>query len=112
MLVPPLGVHERLCTNKGAQLMASTRSSGGGRIRSFLVGLAALVGVGAVALLVLGQFFSLPFSTTTRDHSAPPVLLEDVISNLRVLDAARESAATGSIVRLAPPAGHLASSTS
>ena len=47
-----------------------------------------------------------------RGDQAPPVLLEDVISNLRVLDAARESAATGSIVRLAPPAGHLASSTS
>lgn len=67
--------------------MASTRSSGGGRIRSFMVGLAALIGVGAVALLVLGQFFSLPFSTTTRDHSAPPVLLE--LRNLADFHAAQ-----------------------
>lgn len=56
--------------------MRTIRSNGGGRIRSFFVGLAALVGVAAVVLVVLGQFFSLPFTTTTRDHSAPPVLLE------------------------------------
>jgi hypothetical protein len=67
--------------------MPSIRSNGGGRIRSFFVGLAALIGVGAVALVVLGQFFSLPFSTTTRDHSAPPVLLE--LRNLADFHAAQ-----------------------
>lgn len=66
--------------------MPSIRSNGG-RIRSFFVGLAALIGVGAVALVVLGQFFSLPFSTTTRDHSAPPVLLE--LRNLADFHAAQ-----------------------
>ena len=56
--------------------MSSNQSRGGGRIRSFFVGLAAIVGVVAIALAVMGQFFKLPFTTTTRDHSAPPVLLE------------------------------------
>ena len=54
----------------------SSKSGNGGRIRSFLVGVAALIGAGAVALAVLGQFFTLPFTTTEKDHSAPPVLLE------------------------------------
>lgn len=35
-----------------------------------------------------------------------PVLVADVIADLRVLDAARRSASSGSIVRLDPPAGH------
>lgn len=56
--------------------MRSNQQRGGGRVRSFLVGLAALVGVVAVVVVALGQFFTLPFTTTTRDHSAPPVLLE------------------------------------
>ncbi|MDO8389850.1 MAG: DUF4230 domain-containing protein [Actinomycetota bacterium] len=56
--------------------MSSNRSRGGGRIRSFFVGMAAIVGVIAIVLTVMGQFFKLPFTTTTRDHSAPPVLLE------------------------------------
>ncbi len=43
-----------------------------------------------------------------RGLGSPPVLLTDVIANLRVLDAARESAATGQAVRLDPPAGHRA----
>ena len=41
-----------------------------------------------------------------RGLGSPPVLLADVIANLRVLDAARESAGTGQSVRLDPPAGH------
>jgi scyllo-inositol 2-dehydrogenase (NADP+) len=40
--------------------------------------------------------------------SEPPVLLSDVIANLRIIDAARESAATGQSVTLDPPAGHKA----
>lgn len=56
--------------------MSSTQSRGGGRVRSFFVGLAAIIGVVAVTLAIVGQFFTLPFTTTTRDHSAPPVLLE------------------------------------
>lgn len=47
-----------------------------------------------------------------RTGAEPPVLIGDVIANLRVLDAARESAASGATVRLDPPAGHRASSTS
>lgn len=35
-----------------------------------------------------------------------PVLIDDVIATMRVLDAARQAAATGSIVRLDPPAAH------
>ncbi|MFM8352440.1 MAG: Gfo/Idh/MocA family oxidoreductase, partial [Actinomycetales bacterium] len=37
-----------------------------------------------------------------------PVPVDDVIANLRVLDAAAESARTASTVRLDPPAGHAA----
>lgn len=36
----------------------------------------------------------------------PPVLLTDVIANLRIMDAARSSAASGVPVALDPPAGH------
>lgn len=43
-----------------------------------------------------------------RGQGEPPVLLDDAIADLRVLDAARASAATGSLVRLDPPAGHRA----
>ncbi len=46
-----------------------------------------------------------------RGTTAPPVLLDDVIENLRVLDAARTSAAQRRVVTLDPPAGHHASST-
>jgi scyllo-inositol 2-dehydrogenase (NADP+) len=47
-----------------------------------------------------------------RGETAAPVLVEDVIADLRVLDAARASAVTGSVVRLDPPAGHRSSATS
>ena len=47
-----------------------------------------------------------------RGAGEPPVLVDDVIADLRVLDAARESARTGTTVRLDPPAGHRSSSTS
>jgi hypothetical protein len=67
--------------------MASAESRRGGRFRSWAVNLAALVGVAAVALVVLGQFFSFPFSTKTRDHSAPPILLE--LRNLSEYHAAQ-----------------------
>ena len=41
------------------------------------------------------------------EGSAPaPVLVEDVIATMRVLDAARQATASGSIVRLDPPAAH------
>jgi predicted dehydrogenase len=42
------------------------------------------------------------------DGAEPPVLLSDVIENLRIIDAARESAASGQPVSLDPPAGHKA----
>jgi predicted dehydrogenase len=45
-----------------------------------------------------------------RDGVPAPVLVDDVIADLRVLDATRESARTGEPVRLDPPAGHRASS--
>jgi scyllo-inositol 2-dehydrogenase (NADP+) len=51
-------------------------------------------------------------SAAVRGDSEPPVLIEDVIADLRVIDAARESVSTGSIVSLDPPAGHRASATS
>ena len=44
--------------------------------------------------------------STLRTGAPPPVLVTDVVENLRVLDAARESASTGRTVRLDPPAGH------
>jgi predicted dehydrogenase len=40
------------------------------------------------------------------DGTTPPVVLTDVIANLRIMDAARDSAATGQPVSLNPPAGH------
>lgn len=40
------------------------------------------------------------------EGAEPPVLLSDVISNMRVLDAARASGATGVAIELDPPAGH------
>jgi len=43
-----------------------------------------------------------------HNGAAAPVLIGDVVEDLRVLDAARQSAATGQSVRLDPPAGHLA----
>jgi len=41
-----------------------------------------------------------------RGNGSPPVVLDDVIADLRVLDAARESAESGMSVRLDPAAGH------
>ncbi len=41
-----------------------------------------------------------------RDGAAPPVSIDDVIENLRVLDAARVAGTTGTTVTLDPPAGH------
>ena len=43
-----------------------------------------------------------------RGEAPDPVLVEDAIANLRVLDAARVAGATGTVVRLDPPAGHRA----
>ncbi len=51
-------------------------------------------------------------ASALRGVTEPPVLVEDAIQSLRVLDAARESAAGGRLVSLDPPAGHRASSTS
>ena len=47
-----------------------------------------------------------------RGEAEPPVLVADVIADLRVIDAARSSAQSGSVISLDPPAGHRASSTS
>ncbi|MGI9196348.1 MAG: Gfo/Idh/MocA family oxidoreductase [Candidatus Nanopelagicales bacterium] len=41
-----------------------------------------------------------------RGESAPPVDPRDVVANLRVIEAAAESARSGSVVRLDPPAAH------
>jgi scyllo-inositol 2-dehydrogenase (NADP+) len=51
-------------------------------------------------------------ATALADESADPVAVADVIENLRVLDAARVAAETGTVVSLDPPAGHRAVSTS
>ncbi len=45
-------------------------------------------------------------AAAVRGEAPDPVLVTDVIENLRVLDAARVSGATGEVVRLEPPAGH------
>ncbi len=47
-----------------------------GRFRSLIAGTAVLAALVVVAVVVFGKLFGMPFSTTTRDHSAPPVLLE------------------------------------
>jgi predicted dehydrogenase len=47
-----------------------------------------------------------------RGVDQPPVLIDDAIASQRVLDAARESVATGRAVRLDPPAVHRAAATS
>lgn len=47
-------------------------------------------------------------ASAIRGEGPTPVQLSDVIADLRVLDAARESALTGEKVKLDPPAGHLA----
>jgi len=47
-----------------------------------------------------------------RGEADAPVLVADVIADLRVMDAARESARSGTVVSLDPPAGHRASSRS
>ncbi|MEZ5116032.1 MAG: Gfo/Idh/MocA family oxidoreductase [Candidatus Nanopelagicales bacterium] len=46
-----------------------------------------------------------------RDGAPPPVDPRDVVADLRVLDAARESARTGATVVLDPPAAHVAATT-
>jgi predicted dehydrogenase len=51
-------------------------------------------------------------SAALRGEQAPPVLIADVVQNLRVLDAARESALSGTVVSLDPAAGHEPPSTS
>jgi len=56
--------------------------------------------------------FYLGVERALRGSAEPPVLVEDVIANLRVLDAARDAGRSGSSVRLDPPAGHRASSRS
>ena len=42
-----------------------------------------------------------------RGEGAPPVDPRDVVSDLRVIEAARESAETGRAIELDPPAGHV-----
>lgn len=42
-----------------------------------------------------------------RGEGAPPVDPRDVVANLRVIEAARESAMSGQAVALDPPAGHV-----
>lgn len=56
--------------------------------------------------------FYLGVERALRGSAEPPVAVDDVIANLRVLDAAREAGLSGSSVRLDPPAGHRASSMS
>ena len=53
-------------------------------------------------------FFYTAVERAVRGLGSPPVLLDDAIANLRVLDAARASASSGQTVRLDPPAGHRA----
>ena len=50
----------------------------------------------------------LPFRKSEHDarHKGSPVA--DAIADARVLDAARESASSGTVVHLDPPAGHVA----
>ena len=45
-------------------------------------------------------------AAAVRGDAPPPVLISDVIQSMRVMDAARESGATGATVTLDPPAGH------
>lgn len=60
--------------------------------------------------LSLGEWpvFYAAVERAIRGAGEAPVLIEDVIADLRVLDAARESARSGALVRLDPPAGHRA----
>lgn len=51
-------------------------------------------------------FFYPAVAAALTDGGAPPVAVADVIANLRVMDAARESARTGQRITLTPPAGH------
>lgn len=53
-------------------------------------------------------YFYAAVERAVRGEGAPPVLVADVIANLRVLDAARASALSGERVSLDPPAGHRA----
>ena len=52
-----------------------------------------------------GTFYTGVYETLTNS-APPPVLLDDAIANLRVLDAARTSATTGQTISLDPPAAH------
>ncbi len=52
-----------------------------------------------------GTFYTGVYETLANS-APPPVLLDDAIANLRVLDAARASATTGQTISLDPPAAH------
>ena len=52
-----------------------------------------------------GTFYTGVYETLTTS-APPPVLLDDAIANLRVLDAPRTSATTGQTISLDPPAAH------
>jgi hypothetical protein len=45
-------------------------------VRSFVVTTAAVAALVLAGIVVFGKLVGMPFGTTTRDHSAPPVLLE------------------------------------
>ncbi len=64
--------------------------------------------------LVAGRWpdFYIGVARAIAGEGEPPVSIDDVIADLRVMDAARESALTGARISLDPPAGHAASSTS
>ena len=52
-----------------------------------------------------GMFYAGVYDSITS-NATPPVLLDDAIANLRVLDAARISATSGQTISLDPPASH------
>ncbi|MSO28009.1 MAG: oxidoreductase [Candidatus Nanopelagicales bacterium] len=52
-----------------------------------------------------GTFYAGVYDAINK-AAPPPVLLDDAIANLRVLDAARKSATTGLAISLDPPAAH------
>jgi hypothetical protein len=60
--------------------------------------------------LVAGRWpdFYRGVAAALRDDAPDPVMIDDVIANLRVLDAAREAGTTGATVTLDPPAAHRA----
>jgi scyllo-inositol 2-dehydrogenase (NADP+) len=50
-------------------------------------------------------------AASLRGEGTPPVDARDVVQNLRVIEAARNSARDGDVIRLDPPAGHVHSPT-